>query len=159
MRDLGTPVYPKAFFQNILSTLPDSTAIILVTLDDAPIAAGLLLWYRDTVEIPWASSIREFNAYCPNNKLYWEALQFAIQRGFTRFDFGRSTPNEGTYNFKRQWGAVPLPLHWQYLLKPGASMPELNPHNPRFGSAIRVWRRLPLVVANLLGPVIVRNIP
>jgi hypothetical protein len=91
--------------------------------------------------------------------LYWEAIRFAITQGLTRFDFGRSTPHEGTYNFKKQWGAEPISLYWQYLLEPGTPLPELNPKNPKYDAAIRVWRKLPVVVTRLLGPHIVRNIP
>jgi lipid II:glycine glycyltransferase (peptidoglycan interpeptide bridge formation enzyme) len=111
------------------------------------------------LEVPWASSIGTYKTLCPNNLLYWGAIQFAIQRGFTKFDFGRSTPHEGTYNFKKQWGAVPIQLHWQYLIDSLDSIPDLNPSNPKYKTAIRVWQHLPLTATKLLGPVIVRNIP
>jgi serine/alanine adding enzyme len=91
--------------------------------------------------------------------LYWEAIQFAIRNGFNKFDFGRSTPNEGTYSFKRQWGAQPVQLYWQYLMDGQNSIPDLNPSNPRYQTAIRIWQRLPLLVTRILGPMIVRNIP
>jgi FemAB-related protein (PEP-CTERM system-associated) len=159
MRDLGTPVYGEKFFAEVLEAFPDSTRIIAVYLEGKPVAAGLITWFRDTVEIPWASSIRDYNPLCPNNLLYWTALQYALTHGFKRFDFGRSTPNEGTFNFKKQWGAVPVPLHWHYLLPEGASLPELNTKNPKFDMAIRVWQKLPLVLTRILGPQIVRNIP
>jgi serine/alanine adding enzyme len=159
MRDLGTPVYAKKFFTEVLRAFPDHSRIIAVHLDKKPVAAGLITWFHDTVEIPWASSIRDFNALCPNNLLYWTALQFALEKGFERFDFGRSTPGEGTYKFKAQWGAKPIQLHWQYLLPVGVSMPELNTKNPKYEMAIKMWQRLPLPVTRILGPVIVKNIP
>jgi len=159
MRDLGTPVYAEKFFIEVLKTFPDTARIIAVYLEDKPVAAGLITWFRDTVEIPWASSIRDYNPLCPNNLLYWAALQFALANGFKRFDFGRSTPNEGTFNFKKQWGAVPVPLHWHYLLPEGASLPELNTKNPKYDMAIRAWKKLPLALTRVLGPQIVRNIP
>ena len=83
----------------------------------------------------------------------------ALAAGCRRFDFGRSTPGEGTYNFKKQWGARPTLLHWQYLLPEGRSMPELNTKNPKFDLAIKLWRKLPLPVTRLLGPQIVKSIP
>ena len=159
MRDLGTPVYCKEFFRNILSAFPDSTRIISITLDGKTIASGILTWFRDTLEVPWASSIRDYREMCPNNLLYWEAIRFAIRNGSGRFDFGRSTPDEGTYRFKKQWGALPYQLYWQYLLKDGERMPELNTKNAKYELAIKVWQRLPLAVTNLLGPRIVKNIP
>jgi hypothetical protein len=86
-------------------------------------------------------------------------LKFAIEQGFEAFDFGRSTPNEGTFHFKQQWGAEPRELVWEYWTRPGAPVPDLSPRNPKFDLAIRVWQRLPLPVASTLGPHIVRNIP
>jgi serine/alanine adding enzyme len=159
MRDLGSPVYPKRLFRNMLETFPDTSAIAAVLHEEKIIAAGIVLWFRDTVEVPSASSLRDYRAMCPNNLLYWETIRFAIGRGFRRFDFGRSTPGEGTYNFKKQWGALPVPLHWQYLLGEGAPLPQLNADNPKYRLAIRVWQRLPVALTKLLGPRIVRNIP
>lgn len=159
MRDLGTPVYGKEFFYNVLETFADTTRILAIYHQGKVISAGIVLWFRDTLEMPWASSISDYLALCPNNMLYWGAIQFAIERGFRKFDFGRSTPHEGTYNFKKQWGALPVQLHWQYLLDKRSKMPELNPSNPKYQTAIRIWQNLPVPVTKVLGPMIVRNIP
>ncbi|MBP1728971.1 MAG: hypothetical protein H6Q56_1344, partial [Deltaproteobacteria bacterium] len=159
MRDLGTPVYAQQFFAEVLAAFPLESRIIAVFLEGKPIAAGLTVRFRDTLEIPWASSIRDYNTLCPNNLLYWKALQYALEIGCTRFDFGRSTPGEGTYKFKEQWGAKPLQLYWQYLLPEGGSMPELNNKNPKFEMAIRIWQKLPLSLTKVFGPHIVKNIP
>ncbi len=159
MRDLGTPVYGQNFFRRVLEVFPDYTRIIAVYLEGKPVAAGLVSHFRDTLEIPWASSIRDYNTLCPNNLLYWTALQFALSQGCKRFDFGRSTPGEGTYKFKKQWGAKPIQLNWQYLLPEGASLPELNTKNPKFELAIKIWQKLPLSVTRIFGPQIVKNIP
>ncbi len=159
MRDLGTPVYSRKFFSRILAVFREKSHIIVVHLQKKPVAAGLVSRFHDTMEIPWASSIRAYNPLCPNNLLYWTALQLALASGCRRFDFGRSTPGEGTYNFKKQWGARPTLLHWQYLLPEGRAMPELNTKNPKFDLAIKLWRKLPLPVTRLLGPRIVKCIP
>ncbi len=159
MRDLGTPVYARKFFANMLDCFPDSTRIITVKQGDQTVAAGFLSWHRQTLEVPWAASIRESRPLCPNNLLYWEAIRFAISRGAKQFDFGRSTPGEGTFLFKRQWGAMPVPLYWQYLLPDGGQPPDLSPKNPKYRLAVQVWQRLPLPLTNLLGPHIVRSIP
>lgn len=159
MRDLGTPVYGEKFFANVLTAFPEEGRIIAVYLKGKPVAAGLVVRFRDTVEIPWASSIRDYNTLCPNNLLYWEALQHALRIGCCRFDFGRSTPGEGAYKFKEQWGAKPIRLSWQYLLPEGALLPELNNKNPKFEMAIRMWQKLPLPLTKLMGPHIVKNIP
>ena len=159
MHDLGTPVYGRDFFRNILEEFPETTRIISVTHDSRTIASALLTWYKDALEVPWASSLRNFRLLCPNNLLYWEAIRFAINGGFRSFDFGRSTPGEGTYNFKKQWGVRPVPLYWQYLLREGGGLPEVNTKSPKYRFAIQAWQRLPLMVTNFLGPHIVRCIP
>jgi FemAB-related protein (PEP-CTERM system-associated) len=159
MRDLGTPVYGKIFFRNVLEAFPDTTRIISVVFEGKTVASGILTWFRDCLEVPWASSIADFKEKCPNNLLYWEAIRFAIGAGAAVFDFGRSTPDEGTYRFKKQWGAQPAQLYWQYLVGNGGEVPELNPHNPKYRMAIGVWRRLPVKLTRILGPHIVRNIP
>lgn len=159
MRDLGTPVYGRNFFRNVLEEFPDTTRILSVIHDGRTIASALMTWYKDTLEVPWASSNRDFRQLCPNNILYWEAIRFAIGLGVRTFDFGRSTPGEGTYKFKKQWGARPVQLYWQYLLREGEAIPEVNPKNPKYRFAIQAWQRLPLMLTNLLGPPIVRCIP
>jgi FemAB-related protein (PEP-CTERM system-associated) len=159
MRDLGTPVYSRRLFDEVLRAFPDRARLIVVYVKGAPIAAGFTLRTRTMVEIPWASSIREYNNLCPNHLLYWHAIETAIADGCDVFDFGRSTPDEGTYKFKEQWGAEPVPLHWEYCLVGASSVPDQSPKNPKFQLAIETWKRLPLWLANAAGPHIVRGIP
>jgi FemAB-related protein (PEP-CTERM system-associated) len=159
MRDLGTPVYPRALFRNILRRFPDRTWIAAVYLNGAPVAAGFLAGFRERLEIPWASSLRSYNRLGPNMLLYWTCLQFACRSGYAVFDFGRSTRGEGTYRFKEQWGARPYPLYWYYWLRNGSDVPQVNPSNPRYRAAVETWKRLPLGLTRWLGPRIVRNIP
>ena len=159
MRDLGTPVYAKRFFQEVFRAFPDRASTIVVTLNDKTVAAGIVLRYRDRLEMPWASSLRAYRALCSNNLLYWTAITHAITSGCRIFDFGRSTPGEGTFHFKEQWGARPQPLCWEYRLLDGTAIPDHSPKNPKFSLAIELWKRLPVAVAGLLGPPIVRSIP
>ena len=159
MRDLGSPVHARRFFEQVLTTFPDRTRIVSVWLGSTPVAASLVLWHRQRMEVPWASAIRDYNALCPNMLLYWAMLKMGIGRGFTEFDFGRSTPHEGTYQFKEQWGALPHQLWWEYWLDAGVTLPDRSPKNSKFSLGIAAWRRLPVAVANTLGPLIVRNIP
>ncbi|NGZ98043.1 MAG: FemAB-like protein [Nitrospira sp. WS110] len=159
MRDLGTPVYAKDFFEKILEVLPKETRICIVSHGETPAAAGFLYGFRSSLEIPWAASDKRFNKLAPNMLLYGTVLEYACQQGFQVFDFGRSTPDSGTYRFKEQWGAQPKQLHWYYWVKDGRQVPQLNPQNPKYALAIRLWQKLPLVVANLLGPHIVKHLP
>lgn len=159
MRDLGTPVYGIRFFEEVLRAMPEQARVLVVRTAEQPVAASIVLWRPTTMEVPWASALREFNPLCPNVLLYWHMLQFALERGCVQFDFGRSTPDEGTFHFKRQWGAEPLPLVWEYWMANGRPVPNLSPKNPKFSVAITAWQKLPVRVATLLGPHIVRHIP
>jgi serine/alanine adding enzyme len=158
MRDLGTPVYSRRLFEEVLGAIPESRACV-VRLTGVPVAAGITVGFRNAIENPWASSLREHRSLNPNMLLYWTMVRDAIARGYAVFDFGRSTPNEGTYHFKSQWGAQESPFYWEYVLDPGASPPDRSPKSSKFSLAVSAWQRLPLGVADRLGPIVVRNIP
>jgi FemAB-related protein (PEP-CTERM system-associated) len=159
MRDLGTPVYAKAFFRNILQCFPRESRILVVRMKGRPVAAGFLIGHRDRLEIPWASSAREVNPLGVNMFFYWKVLQYAVDKHYHYFDFGRSSTDSGTYRFKEQWGAQPKQLYWHYHLNEHCELPSLNPDNPKYLLAINIWKRLPLILTNRLGPLIVRNLP
>jgi serine/alanine adding enzyme len=159
MRDLGTPVYGKEFFAAILRNFPSSTKIFVGRLQEQPLAAGLMTTFKDTVEMPWAASLCEYRQLCGNMLMYWEAIKFSIKQGSRKFDFGRSTPDGGTFKFKEQWGARPVPLTWEYWTAHDGQLPDLSPRNPKYQLPIRIWKRLPVTVTNRLGPLIARAIP
>jgi serine/alanine adding enzyme len=160
MRNLGTPAYGQRFFSLILETFPKSARIIVVRGQQGiPVAAGFLLGYRDRLEIPWASSLPEFNHLQSNMWLYWNCLKYACDHGYRVFDFGRSTLGGSTYRFKEQWCAKPVPHFWHYYLEGSQTLPRLNPDNPKFRLAIALWRRLPLSLTRLLGPAIIKHLP
>ena len=158
MRDLGTPVYSKALFREILIQ-HNAAAELCCAYDGArPIAAALLIHGVGTTEVPSASSLRDYNPSNVNMAMYWHLLTRAIDRGQSTFDFGRSTIDGSTFAFKKQWGATPSPANWQYHVRHG-TINAARPDNSRFNIAIRLWKRLPVAVANQLGPRIVRGIP
>ena len=159
MRDLGSPVQSRSFIESIMQQFPDSSWLVVVRLHGKPVSAGFLLGSDETLEIPLASTLREVNPLSINMLLYWNVLSFAIEQGFSRFDFGRSTKDAGTYRFKQQWGAKPKQLYWHYWLGRAREMPSLNPSNPKYALVINIWRRLPVRLTNILGPALVRYIP
>ncbi len=158
MRDLGTPIYGRGFFELILETFPDATELCVVRAGKRPVAAALLLHGAGVTEVPTASSIKEYNSTCANMLMYRHLIDRAVERGQSVFDFGRSTEGSPTHKFKKQWGAAPSPATWQYYVREGKAG-EMRPDNPRYQRMIRVWQRLPLRVTQLLGPQIVRGIP
>lgn len=159
MRDLGTPVYSIEFFRNLLACFPETARIVVVRLQGKTVGTAFLMGFGSRLEIPWASTLREVNHTGVNMFMYWFILKFAIRHRYQTFDFGRCTRNSSTYRFKKQWGARPIPLYWDYCLKDGGIMPGLNPDNPKFRLLIAAWKRLPVFVTRLLGPAIVRSLP
>jgi FemAB-related protein (PEP-CTERM system-associated) len=159
MRDLGTPVYPKSLFTATIDALAGSARVFVVRHETGPIAAGVSIGFRQVVLNPWASSLREFRQLCPNMLLYWSMLEWAVAAGATTFDFGRSSPGGGTHQFKLQWGAVERALCWEYVLLSRSEPPVQDPSNAKFGRAIAIWQRLPLGIANRIGPIIARSLP
>lgn len=178
MRDLGTPVYPKRLFSETLRQFnlyriqldsPDDTTaigtrqsirtrVITVWHNRRPIAAGITIGHGNYVEIPWASALRRYNQLAPNMLLYWQVIKTSIEDGYQLFDFGRSSPDSGTYKFKEQWGAGPVPLHWYYSINRG-EIPDVNPGSSRFATLSNIWKKLPVPVANFVGPWITKGIP
>lgn len=157
MRDLGTPVYPKRLWEEIRRALPEATFII-ASHQGKPIAAGVIIPFEGTIEIPWASSLRASNRLSPNMLLYWEALRSSVTKGCKTFDFGRSSRDSSTFRFKSQWGAQPKTLHWYYI--GGATdVPDVNPKSRKFSLLVAIWRCLPLSLANRLGPIITKSLP
>ena len=150
MRDLGTPVRGERYFAGVLEHLDRAE---LLVLERGGRAAGAMLYveHRDTACDPWASSLRRLLPECPNQVLYWEAIRRAIALGLTRFDMGRSQWESGTFRFKAQWGAEPLPLHYQYLRGAARELPTLEDQKRGYGLAVALWKRLPLWAADPLG--------
>jgi serine/alanine adding enzyme len=159
MRDLGTPVYPRRWFEQLFAQFPGASRVCIVRHGRQAVAGAITYAFRDAVEIPSASSLRAYRAMAPNMLLYWRILQQAIADGRRVLDFGRSTPEEGTFKFKQQWGAVPGPMTWEYRLLTGNALPDRSPKNGRYQRAISVWQRLPLGLANAVGPSVVRYLP
>ncbi len=152
MRDLGSPVHGRQFFASILDAFGPRVRIALVRRDRAVIGGLVAIAFGDTLVVPWASSLRRYFALCPNVLLYWETLSLACRDGLTRFDFGRSSRDSGTYRFKRQWGAEEIPLYsYQIPLRSGGER-SLSSGDSRGALLVAAWSRLPVGVTRLLGP-------
>jgi len=122
------------------------------------VASVLNFYFRDEVLPFYGGGVHAARALAANDFMYWEVMRRACERGCRIFDFGRSKIGTGSYAFKCNWGFKPTPLVYQFCLSRGTSMPNLNPLNPKMARFIALWKRLPLAVANRLGPSIVRGI-
>lgn len=164
MRRLGSPVHSRAWFRELKQAYGDQMLVGLVFLDDQPVGAGILLMAGSKACIPWASTLEKYNRLAPNMLLYWALLSHVCERGCTSFDYGRSTLGEGTYRFKKQWGAKPYELVWSkwQVEERVESEPERSGHQSGVSRlrpiAEEIWRRLPLAVANWIGPKLRRYI-
>jgi serine/alanine adding enzyme len=156
MRDLGSPVHARRFFAAILEEFAGDARLLLVRDGARVVAGGVCITFRDTVMVPWASSLREWRSRCPSNLLYWEVIRSGCDKGLRWLDFGRSSPGGGTYRFKMQWGGQERRLHWE--VDPGDRASVINTDNPRYRWVVHAWQRLPVPVATLLGPVLRRRL-
>jgi serine/alanine adding enzyme len=161
LRDLGTPVYPRRFFEKILERFPRECLLVVVDRGGQPAAGAFLVINAGRAEIPWAACREDAKPAGFNMKLYWEVLRTVIEHKCTQFDFGRSTVDSGTYRFKLQWGATPMQLYW-HRWDPSASTAEAAQpaaESRLMRCATTVWKRLPLGVANALGPIVSPGLP
>jgi FemAB-related protein (PEP-CTERM system-associated) len=158
MRDLGTPVFGKRLFREILTTFAGDAELCVVRHEGKPAAAALLVHGERYTEVPSASALREFNPMNVNMWMYWQLLQRAAARGAKAFDFGRSTVDSNTFRFKKQWGAAPEAAVWQYYVREG-QIDDVRPDNSKFKLMIAVWQKLPVWFTRLIGPSIIRGVP
>jgi FemAB-related protein (PEP-CTERM system-associated) len=159
MRDLGTPVYSKSFFTEILRTFGADTHICIVNFQGKPAGAAFLSVFRDTIESLWMSARGQFAHMEPTALLDWTVLLFASQRGYRIYDFGRSTVGSGPHWYKLQWSSQEVPLFWDYWSPESSKNSGVSRDNPKYAMFIKLWQRLPLGLTKLLGPSIVRRLP
>lgn len=153
MHMLGSPTHSRNWFHSLRKAFQEKLLVGRIWYGGDCIAAGILLFGSKSVAIPWASTLRKYNRLAPNMLLYWNLLRISCDRGYEIFDFGRSTFGEGTYQFKKQWGARPVTLEWSRLGRNGLDV-ELSTATSGNARVIvaAVWRKIPLFVANVLGP-------
>lgn len=158
-RNLGTPIYRKAYFREIMEQFPDRTRIFVCRHQDRPVAAAFNGEFNGVVEGMWLGSRPEARPLQAGYALYWDMIRDACERGFSRFHLGRSTVDSGGEGFKKKWNADATQLYWYYHMPRGNPMPQLNVDNPKFRLAIAAWRRLPIKATTIIGPPLARSIP
>ncbi|MDB5394171.1 MAG: FemAB family system-associated protein [Rhodospirillales bacterium] len=158
VRNLGTPVFSRKYFALLCEEFGDDAEILVVEDQETPIAAVLSFYFRDQVLPYYGGGTPAARARAGNDVMYWEVMRRAADRGCRIFDFGRSKIDTGAYSFKKNWGFTPTPLNYEFKLRVGDTIPDVNPLNPKYRLMIETWKRLPLPVANLLGPTLVRNL-
>lgn len=156
VRNLGTPVFPRSLFDAVLDGL--DADILTVRHQGVPVASVLSLYHRGAVLPYWGGGTWAARGLRANDRMYYELMRHAHARGCTHFDFGRSKTDSGAYHFKRNWGFEPQPLSYASWTAPGHEARDADPNSPRHAARIELWKRLPLPVANLIGPWIARGL-
>ncbi|MBV8687896.1 MAG: FemAB family PEP-CTERM system-associated protein [Alphaproteobacteria bacterium] len=154
VRNLGTPVFPRALFAAMLEAFGEDADILTVSRGGEVLASVLSLYFRGTVYPYWGGGTREARPARANELMYYALMRHAVRRGCTRFDFGRSKLGTGAFAFKKNWGFEPQPL--VYAVKGEAR--ETNPLSPRYRLQVAAWKKLPLWLANRLGPPLARGL-
>lgn len=153
MHELGSPVHSKSFLKAVIENYGARSKLGLASFEGRIIGMGIILLGGSVVSIPWASTLREYNRLSPNMLLYWNFLKYSADNGYASFDFGRSSSGEGTYKFKKQWGAKPIPLNWyEYVGNGKNEIKESSASSWKREVAASMWRKLPLGIANTIGP-------
>jgi FemAB-related protein (PEP-CTERM system-associated) len=155
----GTPAFPKRYFLALQREFgSDCQVQTVVDKQGLPVSSVLSFYFRDEVLPYYAGDTEAARDLAANDFKYWELMRRACHRGLRVFDYGRSKQGTGSYSFKKNWGFEPQPLHYEYCLYKRQQVPQNNPSNPKYRLLIEAWRRMPIGMANWLGPFIVRSI-
>ncbi len=158
VRNLGTPILSRRYFECLRSIFAQESQVLTIVADGKPASSVLSFFFRDEVLPYYGGGGDAAREYAANDFMYWEVMRRACEAGLGVFDFGRSKVGTGSYAFKKHWGFDPQPLHYEHQLQNMTEVPEINPLNPKYAMMIALWRRLPLPVANFLGPFIAREL-
>ncbi|MET0087469.1 MAG: FemAB family XrtA/PEP-CTERM system-associated protein [Sedimenticola sp.] len=158
VRNLGTPVFSAKYLSTLKDVFGEQCDVMMVTHEGQDVAGVMSFYFKDEVLPYYGGSITQARSLKANDFMYWELMRDAAERGIKIFDYGRSKQGTGSYSFKKNWGFIPQPLHYEYHLVKSKSIPEVNPTNPKYQLFIKAWKKLPLPVANTIGPFLARNL-
>jgi len=158
VHNLGTPVFGKNYFRALCERFGQACDIVVVLDRGEPVSAVLNFYHRDTVMPYYGGGLASARKSGANDLMYWAVMRHAAARGFTFFDFGRSKAGSGAFAFKKNWGFEPDWLEYEYWLAEGESLPDNNSASPKYRFFVESWKRLPLPLANRIGPLLIRHL-
>ncbi len=158
VRNLGTPVFPKSLMAEVAAAFGDDADVLTVLHEGRPVASVMSLYYNGNVMPYWGGGVHEARALRANDIMYYALMNHARRRGCTAFDFGRSKTRSGAYAFKKNWGFEPEPLSYALRTADGAEPRDVNPNSPKYKAQIALWQKLPLGIANKIGPWIAKGL-
>jgi len=155
----GTPPQSRQYFRALKRVFGNDCELLTVlSPEGVPVSGVLSFYFRDEVLPYYAGDLPAARDLAANDFKYWELMRRACERGIKVFDYGRSKRDTGSFDFKKNWGFEPTPLHYEYRLYSRATVPQNNPNNPKYAKAIETWRRLPRGVVNVIGPMLARHL-
>ncbi|HKJ87866.1 MAG TPA: FemAB family XrtA/PEP-CTERM system-associated protein [Gammaproteobacteria bacterium] len=158
VRNLGTPIFPRRYLEKLREVFGEDCEVLTVEHRGRPVSSVMTFYFRDEVLPYYGGGGPEARHHKANDFMYWDLMRRATERGYGVFDFGRSKRDTGSYRFKKHWGFEPEPLAYEYHLVKAREVPDVSPANPRYRMLVEGWKRLPLPVSRVLGPMIARNL-
>lgn len=158
VRNLGTPVFPKSYFQILKDVFGDACEVLTICKDEELVGSVMSFYFRDQVLPYYGGGTFKARSLKGNDFMYWELMRRGSEKGVRVFDYGRSKRDTGSYSFKKNWGFEPAPLDYQYFLVRASEVPDINPTNPKYQLIIRIWKKLPLSLTRIIGPFIAKNL-
>lgn len=158
VRNLGTPVFPKSLFEAMLAEFPASADILTVRKGGVPISSVFSFYHNGAVMPFWGGGTAQARSERSNERMYYELMLHARRKGMKTFDFGRSKTGSGPYNFKKNWGFEPAPLTYGEWVAGGGEGRDIDPTSDAYSRKIDLWKKLPLPLANTIGPWIARGL-
>ena len=158
VHNLGTPVFGKNYFRSLCQRFGEACDIVVVLDQGEPVSAVLNFYHRDTVLPYYGGGLAAARKSGANDLMYWAVMRHAAAKGCTVFDFGRSKAGSGAFAFKKNWGFEPDWLDYEYWLADGQSLPDNNSASPKYRFFVESWKKLPLPLANRIGPLLIRHL-
>jgi len=156
VRNLGPPIFPRRYFRVLQRVFGDAVSILTISVDQSLVASVLSFRYKDCILPYYGGGVEKARALKGNDFMYWELMRRSADQGITCFDYGRSKKGTGSYSFKKNWGFEAAELPYYYFLVRAKEIPDLNPLNPKYRFFIAAWKKLPLAIANFIGPFLAR---
>jgi FemAB-related protein (PEP-CTERM system-associated) len=158
VRNLGTPVFARRYLEILRRVFGDACEVLMIQHQGEDVAGVMSFYFRDQVLPYYGGSRARARSLKANDFMYWDLMCRAAQRGMRLFDYGRSKVGSGSYSFKKNWGFHPEPLSYEYFLVRADQVPQVNPNNPKYRYFIDLWKRLPLPLANRVGPFLAKDL-
>ena len=158
VRNLGTPVFSANYFKTLREVFAKDCGVLMITHEGKDIAGVMSFYFKDQVLPYYGGSVAQARSLKGNDFMYWELMRRSGEQGIRIFDYGRSKEGTGPYSFKKNWGFTPEPLSYEYFLVKSQAMPDINPLNPKYRFFVNSWKKLPLPVANFIGPMLSKSL-